>query len=311
MYRRKKSIVLISAGLLASCIFAQSVYASTESDKISGKKTLEHFNIKSNVLPNNFSNIDRSKTRKETLSKARMTKLNIPDRQLASQITYKVVKGDTLTKISKKFNVTVEDMMNWNQLSSADVIYAGQILTIYSSSQSPNHEEQGDLPNQNIENEVKNPPHDELLVDEVIKKQLEKEQMIDKDPSEKGRAIYNKVLEIANAQLGVPYLFGGNTPEGFDCSGFVRYVFANAGLDIQRKSSEDYFNQDTTVVKNPVPGDVIFFKNTYKTGISHMGIYLGDGKFIHAGDNGVEVSNVHYDYWNKHFVTYKRFKGIN
>ena len=68
---------------------------------------------------------------------------------------------------------------------------------------------------------------------------------------------------------------------------------------------------DTTVVSNPMPGDVVFFKNTYKSGISHMGIYLGDGTFIHAGDNGVEQSNINYSYWKDRFVAFKRFNEVN
>lgn len=304
MLQQKKPI-LFSAVLAACFIFSQSVYASSENDL---KTHAAHSNIKNFIMSNNkFFNVDRSETRKETLSKARMTKLNAPNQQIASQITYKVEAGDNLTKISKKFNVPVEDIVAWNQLESPDKIYAGQILYIYLSSSEGAIEKPDE---NNAGNEPGETASEDTAEEQAIHAKLAKEKAIEASPSEKGQAIYNRALEIAQAQLGVPYVFGGNTPEGFDCSGFVRYVYFNAGLDLQRKSSEDYFMQDTTVVKNPVPGDLIFFKNTYKTGISHMGIYLGEGKFIHAGNDGVEISNMEYDYWKKRFVAYKRFNGI-
>lgn len=300
MYPRKKSM-LIGAAILASCIFSPSVYATTDNGM---KTTVAHSNIKSMIMSNHIANLDRSETRKETLSKARMTKLS--DQQIASSITYKVAAGDTLTKIAKKFNVSVEEIVRWNQLPSADKIYVGQILNIYASSTGV----VAGNPGNSAGNQIDTSANEEALKDKAIEAQLAKERLIETNPSDKGQAIYKKAIEIAKTYLGVPYLFGGNTPDGFDCSGFVRYVYANAGLDILRKSSEDYFMQDTTKVKNPVPGDLVFFKHTYKAGVSHMGIYLGDGKFIHAGNDGVEISNVSADYWKKHFVAYKRFNGI-
>ena len=88
------------------------------------------------------------------------------------------------------------------------------------------------------------------------------------------------------------------------------YAFNQGGLKIGRASSEGYFYGNTTHVENPVPGDLVFFENTYKEGISHMGIYLGDNKFIHAGTDGVEVSDVTYSYWSSKLVAYKRFDSV-
>jgi len=130
------------------------------------------------------------------------------------------------------------------------------------------------------------------------------------DPTANGQAIYKKTVEVANTLVGTPYLYGGNTPVGLDCSGFIFYAFNQGGLKIGRASSEGYFNGNTTSVQNPVPGDLVFFENTYKEGISHMGIYLGDNKFVHAGPDGVEISDVTYSYWSSKLVAYKRFDSV-
>ncbi|WP_249661820.1 C40 family peptidase, partial [Lysinibacillus fusiformis] len=86
--------------------------------------------------------------------------------------------------------------------------------------------------------------------------------------------------------------------------------FNQSGLKIGRTCSEGYFNGNTTLVETPVPGDLVFFENTYKEGISHMGIYIGDNKFIHAVTDGVEISDVTYTYWSSKLVAYKRFDSV-
>ena len=117
------------------------------------------------------------------------------------------------------------------------------------------------------------------------------------------------VVDFAKRMEGIPYLFSGTTMAGFDCSGFIYFVYSQAGVKIARLSSESYFAQSATV-STPVAGDLLFFQNTYKPGISHMGIYLGDNKFIHAGSKGVEIASVDSLYWKEHFVSYKRLNSV-
>ncbi|RHW39953.1 peptidoglycan endopeptidase [Lysinibacillus yapensis] len=211
--------------------------------------------------------------------------------------TYKVAKGDSLTNIANKHGLTVAQLKNLNNLTS-DLIFVGQDIKIIESVD---------------EVEFSTPLNPTKLKnsEQVILEQLAKEKAIASNPARSGQALYANVLELADSLTGTPYVFGGNTPAGFDCSGFVKYVFANAGLEVSRKSSLDYFMNDTTAVQNPVPGDVVFFKNTYIEGISHMGIYLGDGQFIHAGNSGVQISNLSFDYWSSKFVAFKRFNGVS
>lgn len=333
MANRKKKLFMIGASFLMSTIFYQSAYAATKEQNSSET----YLNLKNKLLVEQF-NIEPSEIGKRPISKSRPTKSSQPEQQLASYITYKVVSGDNLTKISEKFNVTIDDIVKWNQLTSPDIIYAGQILNIYSSSNEVLSQEdviskpsqkvvvensekvvnddssKNDVThtNQSQNDKVYKPTFEEYkqMKDQEIEQQLAKEKMIQTDPTIDGQAIYERVLEISREQIGVPYLFAGNTPNGFDCSGFVRYVYFQSGLDIERKSSEEYFMKETTKVVNPIPGDVVFFKDTYKDGISHMGIFIGDGKFIHAGDSGVEEASLEMDYWKKRFVAFKRFNGI-
>lgn len=115
------------------------------------------------------------------------------------------------------------------------------------------------------------------------------------------------VLGLAMKQQGVPYVWAGSTPNGFDCSGFIYYVFKNNGYNVSRTSVAAYRAQAQSVSASSLrAGDIIFFQNTYKQGVSHAGIYIGNGQFIHAGSSGIQITSVQDSYWSKHFHSYGR-----
>ncbi|UPW83737.1 LysM peptidoglycan-binding domain-containing protein [Lysinibacillus sp. Ag94] len=203
-------------------------------------------------------------------------------------VSHTVVKGDSLSKIAKQYNVTIKDIKDWNGLTT-DTIFVGQVLKLSPEASLP---ENDTVHNNNGSSDAGTST------------------VTTKDPAANGQAIYKKTVDVANSLVGTPYLYGGNTPEGLDCSGLIYYAFNQGGLKIGRDSSEGYFNGNTTQVKNPIAGDLVFFQNTYKDGISHMGIYIGNNKFIHAGSDGVEISDVTYSYWSTRLVAYKRFDAI-
>jgi cell wall-associated NlpC family hydrolase len=104
---------------------------------------------------------------------------------------------------------------------------------------------------------------------------------------EPGSVVPSKVptglLDQAKAFLGTPYVWGGNTPRGFDCSGFVRYVFGSFGVNLERSSKYQAQQGRPVSLANAQEGDLLFFKSgRRRAGIGHVGIYLGDGMFIHA-----------------------------
>jgi len=104
--------------------------------------------------------------------------------------------------------------------------------------------------------------------------------------------------------LGVPYVFGGTTASGFDCSGFVQHVFAMLGVALPRTADAQY-DFGRPAVGGPRAGDLVFF-DTYG-GVSHVGIYLGRGEFVHASSShGVMVSHLSESYWASRYVGAKR-----
>ena len=231
-----------------------------------------------------------------------------PNHGTVDVTSYKVQKGDTLTKIAKTFNVTLAQLKEWNKLNT-DAIHIGQSLLIQQVD--ANNDEQNVFVGSDTEVERPFTEQEMVSAEEQIANQLAKEQVISHSPSENGQAQYGQVIALSQELIGTPYLYGGNTVAGFDCSGFVKFVYENANVPIMRKSSLQYFLQDTTIVQNPMPGDVVFFKNTYISSVSHMGIYIGNNEFIHAGTSGVEVSNITYPYWQDRFVAFKRFNAID
>ncbi len=189
------------------------------------------------------------------------------EEKVQSATVYTVKSGDTLSRIAIEYKVTVANLKNWNNLTS-DMIYIGQKLNIGDGAkvETPKVE----APPANISYNV------------------------------------DQLITVAKGQLGAGYAWGGSTPNGFDCSGFIYFAYKEAGLATNRYSSEGY-HMRSYYVNTPQVGDLVFFQGTYKPGISHMGIYIGNNEFIHASDNGVAISNVNNSYWKQHFEGFKRF----
>ncbi|CAH0238719.1 D-gamma-glutamyl-meso-diaminopimelic acid endopeptidase CwlS [Peribacillus sp. Bi96] len=188
----------------------------------------------------------------------------------AHSATYVVVKGDTLSKISRKTNLTVVQLKSINSLKS-DLIRVGQKLKLSkSTSTAPADKNDGQVEAPSSGNKV------------------------------------TKVVSEAKKLIGTPYSWAGASPAGFDCSGFIYYTFKKAGYEVSRLSSSTYYDMGKKVT-TPKSGDLIFFATgSNKSVVSHMGIYLGGGEFIHASTSkGVTISTTSNSYFKSKIIGYR------
>ncbi|QFK72908.1 LysM peptidoglycan-binding domain-containing protein [Pradoshia sp. D12] len=193
----------------------------------------------------------------------------------STNTTYSVRGGDTLGRISQQYGMTVAQLKSLNNLKS-DMIYVGQTLKLSGNSASKPAPKQDEIVRDDSDSQIGNSTFTSRLIDESKK------------------------------VIGTKYVFGGTSTSGFDCSGFIYYVFNKAGYDINRYSAAGYYDR-SYYVDNPKPGDLVFFENTYKKGISHLGIYIGNNQFINADNSGVRIVSLSNSYYKKHFSSFKRF----
>ncbi len=116
------------------------------------------------------------------------------------------------------------------------------------------------------------------------------------------------VAQVSQKYIGVPYVYGGTTPRGFDCSGFVQYVFRKLGIELNRTAANQSANGIVVAREDMQPGDLVIFSNTsdYRFG-THVGIYLGNDKIIHSGTRaGITIADMTTPYFDTHFTCARR-----
>jgi cell wall-associated NlpC family hydrolase len=117
-----------------------------------------------------------------------------------------------------------------------------------------------------------------------------------------------QVAQLAQEYVGSRYVWGGAGPTVFDCTGFVQFIYGQFGVSLPRNEAGQLASGMPVGADELAPGDVLVFANTYRRGLSHVGIYLGEGRFVHAVDeaHGVTVSNLWDSYWSPRFVSGSR-----
>ncbi|RIV29217.1 LysM peptidoglycan-binding domain-containing protein [Alicyclobacillaceae bacterium I2511] len=186
--------------------------------------------------------------------------------------TYTVHSGDSLWAIAQRYDISVTALESANHLQSS-LIHPGQLLTLPDGSVAQSSST--DTP---LSGRGGGPTYlsSAALLGESIALSAEK-------------------------LVGTPYQWGGTSPAGFDCSGFVQYVYGQLGVHLPRTSYDMYNVSHPVSLSNAQVGNLIFF-NADGPGASHVGIYLGDGHFIDAESDGVRISSVNAGYWNSHLL---------
>ncbi|WP_456277488.1 LysM peptidoglycan-binding domain-containing protein [Bacillus sp. AK128] len=181
---------------------------------------------------------------------------------------YTVKSGDSLSLIAKNFGITTTQLKQANNLS-ADTIYIGQSLTIPKTGTTTSQP----APEQKSMQQVK-----------------------------------LAIVEDSQNYLGIPYVWGGSTTSGFDCSGFLYYMFNKHGVDMPRVTSGDYFKMGSPVSKaNLEPGDLVFFGVNVPGVVSHVGFYIGDNQYISAtSSKGIAIYSIDHSYWSQYYMGAKR-----
>uniref|UniRef100_A0A7V4JNZ3 Peptidoglycan endopeptidase n=1 Tax=Thermodesulfobacterium geofontis TaxID=1295609 RepID=A0A7V4JNZ3_9BACT len=213
-------------------------------------------------------------------------------------ILYEVKEGDTLYTISLKHNVSIELIKDLNGIKD-NVIFVGQKLKIPCN---PLEEELFVLENPAIQFEEK---PKELLSQKFSVNFLSKSFMDEKDEN----LLKKKFLEISKQFSDYLYKLGGNGNGYLDCSMFVKLVYEELGIELPRTSREQFLIGIDVEKEELIPGDLLFFsKYRDRENISHVGIYIGDNKFVHFSSSrrGLSINSLDEPYFNERFVGAKR-----
>lgn len=253
---------------------------------------------------------------------------------------YTVARGDTLSQIAAKYGVSVKDLRKANSLTS-NYLYAGMKLvvpgnTVVTPKATPktkhsaqnintkyvvkNGDTLGSIAQANgvSATAIKNANNIKtdiirsgqiLVIPQASDYRQKSVQKAKQHPSE--RRAKQSIIETAKQYLGAPYKFGGYSfKTGIDCSGFVKKIFSQFNVDLPRTARDMYYRSGTRVAKSQLQtGDLVFF-TTYAKFPSHIGIYMGNGQFIHAssGARKVSITSLNKDYYRKRYIGAKRIK---
>jgi peptidoglycan endopeptidase LytE len=227
-------------------------------------------------------------------------------------VLYRVQENDTLSELAQRFQVDLGPIVDYNGLDSADSLRVGQRLVI------PGAEPERPKPPAPPPAQAPAPGSGALAAagpggpngyrlastttgpaPAAVSRPAGRSAEPPPLPIAAGSGKGGDIVGMAMRYLGYRYVFGGTTPAGFDCSGFVYYLHRQNGIPLSRGMMGQYTAGPRIPMDQLEPGDIVFFSNTYMPGLSHNGIYIGGGKFVHASDpsTGVVITAMSSAYW--------------
>lgn len=231
------------------------------------------------------------------------------DQVISGAATYKVKKGDTVAKVAKKTGVSVADLKRINGLGKGR-LKGGQILAL--------RDTEPEIPLTGKTTAKPSLRYADLLNEKEYEHTLS--ELLDHDTvniaSLREPDMKNENLKLLKSKafgfLGTRYRFGGSTRNGLDCSAFVQKVFNEMDVNLPRTAREQYEKGEVVSHGDMQRGDLVFFR-TYASFPSHVGIYLGNNRMIHASsrDRRVVISSVDTPYYRSRFIGAKRIAKIN
>jgi peptidoglycan endopeptidase LytE len=272
-------------------------------------KIASDFGVTVNELMNS-NGLSSTRLKTGTVLKVPSTGTNGIIRNIALEkpsIKYVVEEGDNIEELSKRFQVPIDSIKEANQITD-NTLNAGDLLIIPDSK----YEKESGIPVATIVRETR---RQALNIPNELRGQHLDERVHNYKQEPKANnnfnLITNRIIHTALMFLGVPYKFGGNSPStGLDCSAYVKKVFGILHIDLPR-TARDIYRVGRYVRKSQLEsGDLVFFR-TYARYPSHVGIYLGNNKFIHASSRSkmVTIDDLDFNYYKRTYIGAKRIES--
>jgi peptidoglycan DL-endopeptidase LytE len=189
-----------------------------------------------------------------------------------SPVKVDVQSGQTLWRLSELYHVSVRTLEQWNHLTDKSTLQIGEPIVVGWSGASSN---------------AKLSSRDAF------------------GSSTGAGVIGEEIIAYSKQFLGTPYAWGGQSPSGFDCSGFAQFVFGHLGIHLERSSFGQYGEGVPVDRSALMPGDLVFFSSN-GSGPSHVGVSIGDGQFINVEDRGVVIDSMYTSYWSENYYGARR-----